>query len=121
MQTLQGQGWSGWQRSISWPDLRTTKDCSFLTFISNYWGAILVIANGVLDAAPAHEVRTVVTSQRCGGREKTIILRGASDLPDGVTLTRYTGACRDVEPGDSVFLSVKSGFFGWPWIQASGI
>src|SRR6266550_5974004 len=84
-------------------------------------GAVLVIANGVFDAAPAHEVRTVVTSRKCGGREKTIILRGASDLPDGVTLTRYTGACRDVAPGDSVFLSVKSGFFGWPWIQASGI
>ena len=92
-----------------------------LVFGSLLGGAVLVIGNGLLDAAPAHEVRTVVTSRKCGGREKTIILRGASGVPDGVTLTRYTGACRDVEPGDSVFLSVKSGFFGWPWIQASRV
>jgi hypothetical protein len=84
-------------------------------------GALLVIANGLLDSAPAHEVRTAVASRKCGDREKTLILRGASGLPDGVTLTHYTAVCREVEPGDSVFLSVKSGFFGRPWIQASHV
>ncbi|HMG19525.1 MAG TPA: hypothetical protein VK573_12425 [Gemmatimonadales bacterium] len=92
-----------------------------LAFGSLLGGALLVIANGLLDSAPAHEVRTVVASRKCGDGEKTLILRGASGLPNAVTLTHHTAVCREVEPGDSVFLSVKSGFFDRPWIQASRV
>jgi len=83
-------------------------------------GGLLLIANGYLDTATVREVRTVVASRDCRDRVHELVLRGAPDLPTAATslrITRYTASCREVEPGDTVFLAVKPGFFGRPWVQ----
>ena len=87
-------------------------------------GALLVIANGYLDTATVREVRTVVAGRDCRDGANALILHGAPDLPTAATslrITRHTASCRDVEPGDTVFLAVKPGFFGRPWIQGAHV
>ena len=85
-------------------------------------GAVLLIANALLDPGPAREYSTVVATQHCASRISVIAVRGAPALPiaaDTMRVNVRSSVCRTLRRGDSVVVVIGPGFFGRPWIQAA--
>jgi len=83
-------------------------------------GAVLLLANALLDPGPAREFSTVVATRHCVPRPGVIAVRGAPVLPVAADTMRVNvgySVCRAARAGDTVVVVIGPGFFGRPWIQ----
>ncbi len=79
------------------------------------------VANGALDRNAAEQRVYVVERRYCSsgrGRLAKIWLRPAATPASGRVILRVSGSyCRDVRDGQELYLHVKPGFFGSPWVS----
>ena len=81
-------------------------------------GALLRIANGFLDRGSLRNFAAVVTARHCTARySHSLTLRGAPLLPVDDNTVELQG-CGKTRVGDTVFLVVRPGFLGRPWIAS---
>ena len=81
-------------------------------------GALLRIANGFLDRGSSRNFAAVVTALHCTTRySRSLTLRGAPLLPVDDSTIELRG-CEKTRVGDTVFLEVRPGLLGRPWIAS---
>jgi len=82
-------------------------------------GAVLQVANGLLDPHPAHVFASVLVRNSC---KSGFTLRGAPVLPTAdnvmdLQLFALDGACVHAREGDTVFVAIKPGLLGRLWVK----
>ena len=108
------------------PDPRSQPPIRGATFVRSFIGlalgimlgsGFLQIANGILDIEPSRRFAAVVATRRCTSKHHSLVLHGAPVLPGDASTIELDG-CGGARLGDTVFLEVKPGFFGRPWVAS---
>ena len=108
------------------PDPRSQPPTRGATFVRSFIGmalgvmlgsGFLQIANGILDIEPSRRFAAVVAERRCGTKHSSLVVHGAPVLPGDASSIELEG-CGGARLGDTVFLEVKPGFFGRPWVAS---
>jgi hypothetical protein len=84
--------------------------------------ALLLIANASFDRSPSITFATILSRRMCGRSSCQLRLVGAPSLPlqsASVTMRDNFSILNEPQVGDTVFLSVKSGFLNRAWVSST--